>query len=199
MGREAVAVCHWQGDIAEAKVHLDSRFLQLRGEMRLDLPRAAISDVDLGDEGVLVRTQSGDLMMEFGAVEAARWQKALLKQPPSLAEKLGVSAQTPAFVQGDFQDTTLSAALAGATAADPDKAALLIAVLLREGDLPRASDLALAHPEKHIWMVHQKGKAAVIGDTAIRTHMRGLGFIDSKTSAVSDQLTTTRYRLRTKA
>lgn len=33
-------------------------------------------------------------------------------------------------------------------------------------------------------------------DTMVRTHMRALGFIDSKTSAVSDQLTTTRYRLR---
>ena len=56
--------------------------------------------------------------------------------------------------------------------------------------------LALANPDKHIWMVHQKGKHAAVGDTAVRTHMRGLGFIDSKTSAISDQLTTTRYRLR---
>ena len=74
----------------------------------------------------------------------------------------------------------------------------LLAVLIDEPDLHAASDLALAHPNKHIWMVHRKGKAAIVGDTAIRTHMRGLGFIDSKTSAVSDQLTTTRYRLRAK-
>ncbi|WP_108813828.1 hypothetical protein [Loktanella sp. Alg231-35] len=197
MGREAVAVCHWQGEIAEAKVHLDSRFLQLRGQMRLDLPRDAIRAVDLDDAGVLVRTQGGDLMMEFGAVEAARWQKAILKKPPTLAEKLRISAQTPAFVQGTFDDAPLAEALSDATVGDPADAMLLVAVLLRADDLQQASDLALAHPDKHIWVVHQKGKAAVVGDSTIRSHMRGLGFIDSKTSAVSDQLTTTRYRQRT--
>lgn len=196
MGREAVAVCHWQGKIAEAKVHLDSRFLQLRGEMRLDLPRDAIGDVDLSDDGVQVRTAHGDLFMEFGTTDAARWQKALLKRPPTLAEKLGVSAETPAFVQGVFDDAPLADALHGATVSDVTDATILVAVLLQEDDLPKASDLALAHSGKHIWMVHRKGKAAIVGDTMIRTHMRGLGFVDSKTSAVSDQLTSTRYRLR---
>ncbi|MEO0903375.1 MAG: hypothetical protein AAFX89_01245 [Pseudomonadota bacterium] len=198
MGREAVAVCHWNGDVAEAKLHLDSRFLQLRGEIRADISRVEIKDVVIVEEGLRVITDGPDLVMEFGAVEAARWQKALLKTPPSLAEKLGVSAETPAFVQGAFDDAPLEQALAGATVPGAQDAALLIAIIMEDADLPAASDLALAHPEKHIWMVHRKGKAAVVGDTAIRTHMRGCGFIDSKTSAVSDQLTTTRYRLRAK-
>ncbi len=198
MGREAVAVCHWQGDVAEAKLHLDSRALSLRGEMRLDIPRNDIRDVVLSSEGLRVLTDGPELIMELGEVEAGRWQKALLKKPPTLAEKLGISAQTPAFVQGDYDDVPLARALAGATVKTPDDAAILLAVLMEEPDLQAASDLALTYPDKHIWMVHRKGKAAVVGDTMIRTHMRGLGFIDSKTSAISDQLTTTRYRLRAK-
>lgn len=198
MGREAVAVCHWQGDVAEVKLHLDGKALSLRGEMRLDIPRGDIRDVVLSDAGLRVLTDGPELLMEFGAVEARRWQKALLKKPPTLAEKLGVSPEVPVFVLGSYDDVPLAEALAGVTVGTPDQAAILLAVLMEEPDLQAASDLALAYPGKHIWMVHRKGKAAVVGDTMVRAHMRGLGFADSKTSAVSDQLTTTRYRLRAK-
>lgn len=197
MGREAVAVCHWQGEVAEASLHLDSKTLQLRGQIRVDIPRSAIQDVALIESGLRVVTDGPELEMEFSGPDALKWQKALLKKPPTLAEKLGVAADKPAFVMGEFEDAELSAALTGCIAQSLEDAALIVAVLLHEDALEKASELALAYPDKHIWMVHQKGKAAVVGDTMVRTHMRGLGFIDSKTSAVSDQLTTTRYRLRT--
>ena len=113
-----------------------------------------------------------------------------------MAEKLGVSAQLPAYVLGAVDDAPLIDALSGATVATPEAAAILVAILLDPADLPRAATFALDHPDKHIWMVHQKGKGAAVGDTTVRGYMRDLGFIDSKTSAVSDQLTTTRDRLR---
>lgn len=196
MGREAVAVCHWRGEVAEAKLHLDSASLSLRGEIHLDIPRAHIWDVTLVEGGLRVLTNGPELVMEFGEVEAMRWRKALLKMPPTLAEKLGISADVPAFVMGDFTDEPLETAFVGATVNNAKDAMILIAILMEEAALHHASTLALAHLDKHIWMVHRKGKAAVVGDTMIRGHMRGLGFIDSKTSAVSDQLTATRYRLR---
>lgn len=197
MGREAVAVCRWKGDVAEVKLHLDSKALQLRGAMRDDIPRDAIRDAIRIDEGLRVLTDGPELLVEFGEKDAERWRKALLKKPPTLAEKFGISPQTPAFVLGPVEDEELTKALDGATVHNPKDSAILIAVLMSEDSLKAASDLALAHPDKHIWMVHRKGKAAIVGDTAVRTHMRALGFIDSKTSAVSDQLTSTRYRLRT--
>ena len=111
MGREAVAVCHWEGEVAEAKLHLDSKALQLRGQIHLDIPRSAIRDVEIVKGGLLVRTHGPDLEMEFGTPDALKWQKALLKKPPTLAEKLGISAEAPAFVMGDFDDVELSSAL----------------------------------------------------------------------------------------
>ncbi len=198
MGREAVAVCHWEGAVAEVKLHLDAQFLQLRGDLRVDIPRSQIKQVTLIEEGVQVATDGATLIMEFGAADATRWQKALLKTPPTLAQKLGVSVDSPAFVQGILSDAPLKEALLGATVSKVRDAAVLVAIVMDEPDLQAGSDLALANADKHIWMVHRKGKAAAVGDTMIRTHMRALGFIDSKTSAVSDQLTTTRYRLRAK-
>ncbi|MDX8347074.1 hypothetical protein SLH49_03660 [Cognatiyoonia sp. IB215446] len=198
MGREAVAVCHWQGEIAEAKLHLDSKMLSLRGEIRVDILRGDIRDVVLRDDGVRVLTPGSELFMEFSAKDAGLWQKALLKKPPTLAEKLGVSAEKPAFVLGAVDDAPLAEALAGATVSAVDAAPILLAIVMTPPDLEEAADLALAHPDRHIWMVYRKGKVAEVGDTLIRTHMRDRGFIDSKTSAVSDQLTATRYRLRAK-
>lgn len=196
MGREAVAVCHWQGEVAEARLHLDSQALTLRGEMRADILRADICEVVLADDGVCVRTDGADLLMEFGAADAARWQKALLKKPPTLAEKLGVSPDTRAFVQGAFEDAVLSEALERAVTKDVTQAALLIAIVMDEPGLHDAAGLAQAHPGKHIWMIYRKGKNVAVGGMAVRTYMRDLGFIDSKSCAVSDQLTATRYRLR---
>lgn len=198
MGREAIAVCHWQGDIAEAKVHLDSKMLSLRGEICADIMRSDIRDVALCDDGVQVLTAEAALLMEFSAKDAGLWQKALLKTPPSLAEKLGVSAGKPVFVQGTVDDATLAAALAGAVVSAPDDAAILVAIILTRADLEAASRLGMAHAGRHIWMVHRKGKVAEVGASVIRAYMRDAGFIDSKTSAISDQLTATRYRLRAK-
>jgi hypothetical protein len=91
--------------------------------------------------------------------------KGLLKPPPTLAEKLGISATEPAYLLGAVDDAPLMDAIAGARAATPDAAAILIAILLDPADLPSAAILALDHPDKHIWMVHQKGKHAAAGDT----------------------------------
>ena len=196
MGRETVAVCQWEGQTAEIKLHLDSRFLQLRGEIRADIPRDAITNVLRSEEGLHVLTDGPVLIVELNDLDAERWCKAILKKPPTLAEKLGICAQSPAYVLGAVEDAALSQALEEATVSKPEHASILVAVLMDPAQLNDASNLALVHPDSHIWMVHEKGKAAGVGDTMIRTHMRERGFVDSKTSAVSDRLTATRYRLR---
>jgi hypothetical protein len=115
--------------------------------------------------------------------------------PPSLAAKLGVSAATPAAVFGPVaDDAELATALQGACTDDASAAAMLVALVLSADDLERAvarhADVAGAA----LWVVHAKGKAAVLGDTAIRQALRARGYADTKTTAVSDRLTATRYR-----
>lgn len=196
MGREDVSVCHWQGDIAEVRLHLDSQELTLRGDIRAKIARGQMKAVTLCEEGVRVATDTGDLIMEMAQIEAERWQKALLKTPPTLAQKLGVSPQAPAFVQGNLDDPVLHEALTGAVAPDLSAATILLAVVLDQAELDAAIALAESAPDKHIWMLYRKGKAADVTGTLVRTEMRARDFIDSKSCAVSDQLTATRYRKR---
>ena len=44
-----------------------------------------------------------------------------------------------------------------------------------------------------VWVVHGKGPDADQSDALVRIAMRGRGYVDNKTSAVSDKLTATRY------
>jgi len=195
MGREAVATCHWRGQIAEARLHLDAQHLSLRGDIRADLPRSLLTDIEITDEGVSLMAATEPFLMEFGAKDAAAWHKALLKSPPTLAEKLGVSPRTPAFVTGDTSDETLTQALHGNISPSPNTAAILIAIAHTPQAVEAALSLAQAHPDKHLWFICRKGKTDV-GSTYIRTTARAAGLIDSKSCAVSDTLTATRYRMR---
>ncbi|MEM8538343.1 MAG: hypothetical protein AAGF56_10850, partial [Pseudomonadota bacterium] len=137
------------------------------------------------------------LVITLPADEAARWHKALLKKPPTLADKLGIATDTCVFVAGECNDRALKEAIAIAETTVPEQASVLLAMVFTQVDLEKAADLGSDNADKHVWMINRKGKDAAIGANVIRTHMRNKGFIDSKSCAVSDQLSATRYRLQT--
>ena len=194
MGREAVAICRWKGEVAEVKALLERTEIILRGEIRDRIPRAAISAIS-ADEAMLNLNVAGQaLCLEIGRGEAEKWAAALCKPLPTLAEKLGVDASHKAYVIGSLDDAELARALSDAVTSDRDDAAVLVAVLTNQAELAAAIKLAQTMPQRPIWCVYGKGKFATISDCAIRTAMRGNGFMDNKSCAVSEQLTATRYR-----
>lgn len=79
-----------------------------------------------------------------------------------------------------------------AASADAD---MIVAVIRSEGEIESALDIARA-ATLPVWIVAGKGKFATVSDSAIRTLMRANGFIDTKTSGVSDRWTATRYAPR---
>ena len=129
----------------------------------------------------------------MNAAEAARWVKAIATPPPSLAAKLGVGPGRPVFAVGAFDDPALAEALSGATTPALEFASQLLAVIENPAQLDSALALARTHPSLALWCVYPKGKAADPGDAAIRAKFRAAGWMDNKTSAVSDRLTATRY------
>ncbi|WP_298443399.1 hypothetical protein [Gordonia sp. (in: high G+C Gram-positive bacteria)] len=241
MGREAIGTATWRGATAEVKVLLESQDLILRGGIRARLPRAGISDVVADGERVRVRVNGEPLVLILGEPEAGRWAEALLKAPPTLAEKLGISAATPARVRGVADHArraahpgapppprrplrppppppvasprprrrapraggggpphdALRAALAGAETEMVGEASALVAVLHDATDLDAAVAVAETVPDLPVWFVYPKGTSGPIGGETVRARLRERGYIDSKTSAVSDRFTATRYRRRT--
>ena len=69
---------------------LESTEIILRGNLRGRLPRAGIVGVVLLGDDLLVDMSGELLTLELGHMEAAKWAAALLKVPPTLAEKLGL-------------------------------------------------------------------------------------------------------------
>jgi hypothetical protein len=82
---------------------------------------------------------------------------------------------------------------ARAEAATAGSAALLVAIVNTVADLEPACALAGARP---VWIVTGKGKHATVRETDLRLWLREAGFGDSKSCAVSDELTATRWRRR---
>lgn len=192
MGREASVQAEIGGETGEVRALLESTELILRGAIKRRYPKSELRDVSV--EGETLRFTSGGeaIRLHLGARVAASWAKAIATPPPSLGAKLGLD-KGRAFVIGRFNDMALSEALDGATVDDPAEAAMLIAPIDGPDDLAKAAKLQAAHPHLALWAIYPKGRDVAFGDGAVRTALRAIGLRDTKSCAVSDRLTATRY------
>ena len=71
----------------------------------------------------------------------------------------------------------------------------MIACIERPDDLSAARTLHAAHPSLALWAVYPKGRGVTFGENEIRASLRAKGFRDTKSCAVSERLTATRYNL----
>ncbi len=193
MGREAIAIACWQGATGDVKALLESQELILRGAIKLRIPRQSIANVVVIGPVLTLLANGENLSLELGDSEAAKWQAALLKPLPSLAEKLGLGPDKPALVLGRCDSPELAEALAHATCKTPEEASLILAILETDADLESAYAMASAHPRLSLWCVYPKGQGAAVGDSRVREFLRERGYRDNKSSAVSAVLTATRY------
>ena len=193
MGREAEGHAVWRGASGAVKAYLESDGIILRGEVRGKLPRSGLMGWQVEGEDLCLRSGGEALVLTLGATEAAAWVKALEKPVPSLAAKLGVSVSARAWVIGGPAPEEIAVAVAGADAGGPEGAAVIVAVLSGPGDLEAALAVGQATGLR-VWCVHGKGKGAAVPDSAVRAAFRAAGWMDIKTSAVSEGFTATLYR-----
>lgn len=193
MGREAEGHARWRGQDGAVKALLESDGIILRGEIRVKLRRDGLTGWRVEGDDLYLRAGGEALVLTLGAKEAAAWVMALEKPLPSLAAKLGVSGVTLAWVIGGLAPEEIAVALAGAKAAGPEAAALIVAVLTGPHDLAAVLE-AGATSGLRVWCVHGKGKGAAVGDASVRAAFRGAGWMDVKSCAVSEVFTATLYR-----
>jgi len=200
MGREAACTARVGTETAEVTALLESTTVVLRGAIRRKWEIAALQNLRV--EGEELRFEVGDeaAALVLGEKEAGKWLKKLQTPPPTLAAKLGVSADNPALLIGPTVgslDPALAEALAGGITTNMREARMLVAVLSNSSELPRMAEFHADMICKTVWVVHPKGPGANPSDAEVRSAMRGWGYVDNKTSAVSDRLTATRYVLTT--
>ena len=197
VGREAICACTVGNERQEVKALLESTQLILRGALKRRYLTQALQNIEV--VGDALRFQAGNEAVELrlGATEAAAWARKLRTPPPSLADKLGLRADVLAWVIGPLDDAALKAAATNLRAKAPGEAQLTIAVVASAAALAEARTAHENLPRsRHLWVVHAKGPDSALPDGEIRRLMRGAGYVDSKTTAVSAQLTATRYAKR---
>jgi hypothetical protein len=196
MGREASCTARVGTETAEVTALLESTTVVLRGDLKRRWDIAALQNLRLAGEELLFDAGDEAVALVLGEKEAGRWLKKLQTPPPTLAAKLGVSAESPALLIGPTQgalDPALAEALTGGITTNMREARMLVAVLSNPSELPRMAEFHADMICKTVWVVHPKGPGASPSDAEVRTAMRGWGYVDNKTTAVSDQLTATRY------
>ena len=193
MGREATVYAEVGSEAGEVRALLESTELILRGEIRRRFPKAAMEAVLV--EGDVLRFQvAGEAVaLHLGAKVAQSWATAIAKPPPDLRAKLGLGTGARALLMGEIADEALAEATHGLLVTDGAAAQMMIAIIDDPEDLTEAQRIHAGFPAVPLWAVYPKGRGGAFGDNTIRTALREAGFRDTKSCAVSDRLTATRY------
>ena len=196
MGREASCTARVGTETEEVTALLESTTVVLRGALKRKWEIAALQNLRVESEELRFEIGDEAVALALGEKEAGKWLTKLQTPPPTLAAKLGVSAENPALLIGPTigsLDPALAEALAGGITTNLREARMLVAVLSKPSEIERMADFHADMICKTVWVVHPKGPGASPSDAEVRTAMRGWGYVDNKTSAVSDALTATRY------
>lgn len=196
MGREALVHAEVGNEADEVRALLESGELILRGAIRRRYPRSAPEGAAVEGE-VLCFTYAGEAVrLHLGARAAEAWRKAITTPPRSLRAKLGLDKGERALLIGSFDDDALAEALDGALVEDGAAAGMMIACIEGPDDLIAAQTIHGAHPGLALWAIYPKGRDVTFGESKVRAALRMKGFRDTKSCAVSERLTATRYTLK---
>jgi hypothetical protein len=195
MGREAEGMIRYLGAEGAGRILIEGAEVILRGEVRGKIPREAITAVRVEGDDLVLTTACGPVVATVGAAVAEGLSLVLRKPVPTLAEKLGLTGMARAGCLWPVTDPALAAALAGQVVPVAE-ATILVAEIMDEGALERLVQALPALAGRHVWCVNGKGPRPPLPEARIREALRAAGWIDSKTTAVSQTMSATRYGLR---
>jgi hypothetical protein len=195
MGQEAICQCDWNGETARVKALVEPPELILRGEIRRKLPFSALRQVRAEHDALRFKFGSDVVALKLGHATAEKWAKAILTPPPSLAKKLGITAESTVWVIGTVDDAALETALSEATKASRKGADVIVARVNTAVELARAFKSAAKETSAGvtIWIVYRKGPGHPIGEADVRSAGIAAGIVDVKVASVSPQLTALKF------
>ena len=189
MGREATIDYVAGKERAKVRAHLDGQALQLSGGKKLVVPLSEVRKATpLGDE-LRIEAKNAKFALHLGAKEAASWAKKILN-PPTLADKLGLKADTKVLIVGgrieEVDEAAPKAERASAlTAAKAKAVTVVILTLARDAAEKQIAAAAKVLPKgTALWLVYTKGTKPN-GDDIIAL-ARKAGLKDTKVARISE-------------
>lgn len=195
MGREAICTCIWSGNRHNVKALLEPPELILRGEIRLRIPFAEIKNITADTEWLRFEIDHEPVALQLGPSMAAKWADALLKPPPSLAKKLGITSETTVRTIGPMDDAALKDALHQAKTISNSKGDLILARVDTPGDLKEALANATDQLDSGtpVWFIYRKGPGHPLNENLVRATALATGIVDTKIAAVSPEFSALRF------
>lgn len=195
MGREATCSCVWNGKKSVVKALIEPPELILRGELRRRVPIAKIQSVKVERDQLRFKVDGEAVALSLGNAMAEKWADALLKPPPSMAKKLGITQDTTVWMIGPVDDAALKAALPDAKSVSQSEGDLIIARVDTPADLHSAlmgaaDQLSAGTP---IWFIYRKGPGHALKENLVRTTCLAAGIVDTKVAAVSAVFSALRF------
>lgn len=187
MGRELeTKVSFGEIERPRARVHLDSKALQVSGRPRIEVAFAEVERVAVEAGRLSLYTARGLLVIEAG--DAAETWAQKIRTPPTRAKKLGLRSGARVALSA-IDDPSLAAEVEAAGARlGPLKAPLDLVFLGVESAASLArlpSLIAKLAGDGALWIVRRKGRGASISEDAVRGAARAAGLVDVKVVAFS--------------
>jgi hypothetical protein len=188
-------MCNWNGEKAEVKALIEPPELILRGGIRRRIPIAAMKQIRAEGEGLLFSFNGEAVALALGNEAATKFAKALTTPPPSLAKKLGITAESVVRTIGEIDDRALEKAISEAKEVTNRSGDLILArvdtpVELTAAIKKAADDLSRGVP---IWFIYPKGPGHALNEHIVRATALATGIVDTKVAAVSAALTALRF------
>lgn len=198
MGREATCQCNWAGATFTVKALLETSELILRGGISKHIPFAGIKQLRAEADCLTFTLGRNRVELFLGKDQSAKWAAAISAGPPTLARKLGITAESVVRTLGDVSYPVLAEALADAGQISSRNPTLIIAGVETPAELAgvlksASTQLAKGVP---IWLVYPKGAGHALSESMVRAAGLAAGLVDTKAASVSDRLTGLRFNLR---
>lgn len=195
MGREANCACTWGNARFQVKVLLEPPELIVRGETKRRVPFEKIKQVKADGEWLYFALEGESVALELGDGIAAKWAEALLKQPPSLAKKLGITPEISIRMIGPIDDSALRNSLAEAKRVSLNKGDLILARVDTPADLRAALKKSRDQLKEGtpIWFIYRKGPGHPLNENLVRTTALATGIVDTKIAAISPEFSALRF------
>jgi hypothetical protein len=195
MGRETICTCVWNGEKSTVKALLEPPELIFRGEIRRKIPFAEIKNVKADGDLLHFKFGSDSVALQLGNAMAAKWAGALLKPPPTLAKKLGITPETTVRTIGPMDDVALEKAVEVAKSISKRNAELILARVDTPHDLVAALNQAADQLKAGvpIWFIYRKGPGHPLNENQVRDIALTTGIVDTKVASVSAEFSALRF------
>jgi hypothetical protein len=191
MGREARCRVRAGGREAEARVLLETDELIVRGDLKLRLPYAAVSSVEVQGGTLRLAGPDGPVEIDVGAAEAERWASRI-RNPPTLRQRLGLADGATVALVGS-PDQELREAIGKAGGAGPEEADAVFASIEDLDGLGQVPALAAGmRRDASLWVVYPKGRKDV-READVLEAGRAAGLKDTRVARVSATHTGLRF------